>query len=72
MKFAREALPFQAVLDRLVVEPAPVILRLWPALGLALIASLEALSATVRLDVVVTDHGRIAADAAHTPPFWPR
>lgn len=63
MTLAREALAFQADLDSLVAEPAPLLLRLWPALGAALIVSLVLLARVVQLDVVVTAHGRIAADA---------
>lgn len=63
MRLARQAMEFQADLDRLVAEPAPLILRLWPALGAGLVLSLGALASQVRLDVVVTAHGRIAADA---------
>ena len=63
MRLAREALAFQAPLDRLVAEPAPLILRLWPALGVALLAALLTLASLVQLDIVVTAHGRIAADA---------
>lgn len=63
MRLTREAMEFQADLDRLVAEPAPLLLRLWPGLGLALLVSLIAVAATVRLDVVITARGRIAADA---------
>ncbi len=63
MKIARDALEFQADLDRLVSEPAPFLLRLWPALGAALLVSSVSLAATVRLDVIVSARGRIAADA---------
>ena len=63
MRLARDAMAFQADLDRLVAEPAPLVLRLWPALGLALLAALVTLASLVRLDVVVTARGRIAADA---------
>jgi HlyD family secretion protein len=63
MKIAAEAIAFQADLDRLVAEPAPLILRLWPALGAALVVSLLVLAGLVRLDIVVSARGRIAADA---------
>lgn len=63
MRLAPEALEFQAELERLVAEPAPLFLRLWPALGVALIVSLVTAAGLVRLDVVVTARGRIAADA---------
>ena len=60
------ALEFQADLDRLVEEPPPLLLRLWPALGAALIMALVLVAAMVRIDVVVTASGRLAADA---PPI---
>lgn len=63
MKIAPEALDFQADLDRLVAEPAPLILRLWPALGAALVVALVVMAGVVRLDIVVSARGRIAADA---------
>lgn len=63
MRLAREALEFQADLDRLVAEPAPLLLRLWPALGGALVLGLVLTASAVRLDIVVTARGRIAADA---------
>jgi HlyD family secretion protein len=63
MRLTRDALEFQADLDRLVAEPAPLILRLWPTLGVALIVALVALASLAQLDIVVTAHGRIAADA---------
>ena len=60
------ALDFQADLDRLVEEPAPLILRLWPVLGAGLIVALVTIAAMMRVDVVVTAQGRLAADA---PPI---
>lgn len=57
---------FQAELDRLVEEPAPLILRLWPALGAGLIAALVLVAAFARVDIVVTATGRLSADA---PPI---
>ena len=60
------ALAFQADLDRLVEEEPPVILRLWPALGAALLLALVAVAALTRIDIVVTASGRLAADA---PPI---
>ncbi len=63
MRLVPEALEFQADLDRLVAEPAPLLLRLWPALGVALVVALVTLASLVRLDIVVTAKGRIAADA---------
>ena len=58
-------LAFQDDLDALVAEPAPRLLRLWPALGGALIVALVALSAFARVDIVVTASGRLVPD---TPP----
>ena len=60
------ALEFQADLDRLVEEPAPLILRLWPVLGAGLIVALVTIAALMRVDVVVTATGRLAADG---PPI---
>ncbi len=57
------ALAFQPALDRLVAEPAPLYLRLWPLIGTALIAALTLVAATTRIDIVVTANGRLAADA---------
>ncbi len=62
-RIAPESLAFQAELDRLVAEPAPLILRLWPWLGAGLVAALVTVAALVRVDVVVTAQGRLAADA---------
>ncbi len=63
MKLARQALEFQADLDRLVAEPAPLILRIWPLLGAGFLVALVTLASLVQLDVVVTARGRISADA---------
>lgn len=63
MSLARDALEFQADLDRLVAEPAPLILRLWPALGVTLIVALVAFASLAQLDIVVSAQGRLAADA---------
>ena len=60
---ATGALEFQADLDRLVAEPLSLMLRLWPALGAALIVALVAVAGFTRVDIVVTASGRIAADA---------
>ena len=57
------ALDFQADLDRLVAEPAPLVLRLWPLLGAGLVLCLVMVAAVVRVDIVVTANGRLAADA---------
>ena len=57
------ALAFQADLDRLVAEPAPLGLRLWPVLGAGLVAALLIVASVVRIDIVVVATGRLAADA---------
>ena len=57
------ALAFQADLDRLVAEPAPLGLRLWPLLGAGLVAALLIVASIVRIDIVVVASGRVAADA---------
>ncbi len=57
------ALAFQADLDRLVAEPAPLGLRLWPLLGAGLVAALLIVASVVRIDIVVVASGRVAADA---------
>lgn len=63
------ALAFQTDLDRLIAEPAPRLLRAWPALGLGLIAALVTAATVLRVDVVVTAQGRLSADAT---PMMPR
>lgn len=60
------ALAYQPDLDRLVAEPAPLILRLWPALGAAMVAALVLVAGLVRVDVVINATGRLAAA---TPPI---
>jgi len=62
-RIADGALAFQADLDRLVAEPAPWGLRLWPVLGAGLVAALLIVAAVVRIDIVVVATGRLAADA---------
>ncbi len=57
------ALAFQADLDRLVAEPAPLILRLWPLFGAGMVAALVIVAGLVQIDIVVTATGRLAADA---------
>ncbi len=59
----RAILAFQDDLDALVAEPAPLLLRLWPALGAALLASLVAFAALTRIDIVVTASGRLVPEA---------
>lgn len=60
------ALAYQPDLDRLVAEPAPLILRLWPALGATMVAALVLVAGLVRVDVVINATGRLAAA---TPPI---
>ena len=62
-RIADGALAFQADLDRLVAEPAPLGLRLWPVLGAGMVVALVVLAALVRIDIVVVATGRLAADA---------
>ena len=62
-RIADGALAFQADLDRLVAEPAPFGLRLWPVLGAGLVAALLVVASVVQIDIVVTATGRLAADA---------
>ncbi len=50
----------------MVAEPAPLILRLWPALGAAMVAALVLVAGLVRVDVVINATGRLAAA---TPPI---
>jgi HlyD family secretion protein len=56
-------LPFQDDLDALIAEPTPRLLRWWPALGAALLATLVAIAAVAKVDVVVTASGRLASEA---------
>ena len=60
---AAAALEFQADLDRLVLEPLSLLLRMWPFLGAALVAALVLVAAFTKLDIVVTATGRLATDA---------
>ncbi len=62
-RIADGALAFQADLDRLVAEPAPLGLRLWPVLGAGLVAALLVVASVVQIDIVVMATGRLAADA---------
>ena len=56
------ALAFQSDLDRITAERPPVLLRL-VTLGLALmLASIIGLASVTRVDIVVSGHGRLAAD----------
>ena len=57
------ALAFQTDLDRLIAEPTPRLVRIWPAAGLGLLAALVLAAALLPVDVVITAPGRIAADA---------
>lgn len=57
----REAIAFQEELDRVKAEPAPLLLRLWPFLAAALLCGLVGLAAILRVDVVVTAPGQLAA-----------
>ncbi len=57
------ALPYQTDLDRLIAQPVPRFLRMWPVLGLGLIAALIGFGAVMPVDIVITATGRISADA---------
>ncbi len=63
---AAPAIDFQDDLDRLVAEPAPLILRLWPMIGAGFLLALVAAAALLRVDIVVVASGRLAADV---PPI---
>ena len=58
-------LAFQDDLDALVAERPPLLLRLWPVLGVGLFAALITLAAIARVDIVVTASGRLVPE---TPP----
>lgn len=58
-----EAAEFQDDLSRIAVEPAPLVLRLWPHLAGLLLVALVTAAALLRVDVVVIAQGRLAADA---------
>lgn len=66
MTLARDAVDFQSDLHALVATPAPLGLRLWPAFAGALLLALVGVASLVRLDVVVTGQGRLAADVPPT------
>ena len=57
-----DALAFQDEIDALVGAPAPLLLRLWPALAGGLVLALVLLAAVLRVDMVVAAPGRLAAD----------
>ncbi len=60
---AREAIAFQDDVDALVAEPAPLLLRCWPALAALMLLSLLLVAGFSRIDVVVTAQGRLVPDA---------
>ncbi len=65
-RIASAALPFQSDLDRLIAQPTPPFVRLWPAMGFGLFAALSLAAALLPIDIVVTAQGRITTDA---PPI---
>ncbi len=65
-RVAPAALPFQSDLERLIAQPTPRFVRLWPALGIGLFAALITGAALLPVDVVITAQGRITTDA---PPI---
>lgn len=62
MAVARDAIDFQNDIDRLLAEPAPLALRLWPLLGALALLTLVVCAGNLRLDVVVVASGRLATD----------
>ena len=66
MSIAREALDFQPELEALVAEAPPLALRLWPFLAAGLFVVLLTIAGLVRLDIVVSGQGRLAADVPPT------
>ncbi|MCW1920278.1 HlyD family type I secretion periplasmic adaptor subunit [Rhodobacter sp. KR11] len=66
MKIDRSTLDFQPDLVALVAEPPPFVLRLWPYLAAGLFVALVTVASLVRLDIVVTGQGRLAADVPPT------
>ena len=62
MTLAHEAIDFQNDIDRLLAEPTPLALRLWPYLGALALMALVICAANLRLDVVVVASGRLAND----------
>lgn len=63
---ASEAIAFQDEIDALVAEPAPRLLRLWPALVGAMLVGVLVLAGVARVDIVITAQGRLTPDA---PPM---
>lgn len=57
----RDAIAFQNAIERLQLEPAPLLLRLWPGLAAALLAGIILLAAMLPIDVVVVARGQLAA-----------
>lgn len=64
-RLALEAVDFQDEIGRLMAEPTPLALRLWPFLGALALATLVFCASQLRLDIVVVASGRLATD---TPP----
>lgn len=62
-QISADALGFQSELDRLVAEPAPGLLRLWPLIGAGMVASIIFAASILKVDIVVTASGRLAVDA---------
>lgn len=57
-------LHFQSALDRIAAERPPLALRLTVLVAAALLVSLIAIASVAQVDIVVTGHGRLAADHA--------
>lgn len=54
------AVEFQTEIERLQIEPAPLVLRLWPGLAASLIVGAFGLAAVLPVDVVVVAQGQLA------------
>ena len=64
-----EAMTFQDPLDRVIATPAPLGLRLWPMLAGMFLAMMVLAGGLLRIDVVVSAPGRLAAAV---PPVQPK
>lgn len=60
----REALAFQGDLEQVQAEPIPLLLRLWPFIAATLLAGMVALTAVLRVDVVVVASGQLTGAEA--------
>lgn len=60
----RDAIAFQDELDRVQAEPVPLLLRLWPFIAAFMMIVLLALSAFLRVDIVVVASGQLTGAEA--------